>query len=65
MCGVTSIDGKGMYTGKNRSILLCALTFSEVHNLKSAVAQGDPKDVVIVTPAQEILGGGFASLQEG
>ncbi|HET7143592.1 MAG TPA: DUF2270 domain-containing protein [Anaerolineales bacterium] len=60
--GVTSIKGKGMYTGKNRSILLCALTVTEVHNLKAAVALEDPKAVVIVTPAQEILGGGFAPL---
>ena len=28
--GVTSIDAKGMYTGKARSILLCALTVTEV-----------------------------------
>ena len=62
--GVTSIDGKGMYTGMYRSILLCALTATEVHNLKSVVAREDPKAVVIVTPAQEVLGGGFAPLQE-
>lgn len=62
--GVTSLDGKGMYTGKNRSVLLCALTVTEVHHLKSAVAQEDIKAVVIVTPAQEILGGGFTPLQE-
>ena len=62
--GVTAISGKGMYTGKDRSILLCALTVTEVHNLKSVVAKEDPKAVVIVLPAQEILGGGFAPLQE-
>jgi len=62
--GVTAIQGKGMYTGKNRSILMCALTVTEVHNLKTAVAKEDPKAVVIVSPAQEILGAGFAPLQE-
>lgn len=62
--GVTAINGKGMYTGKNRSILLCALTVTEVHNLKSAVAKEDPKAVVIVSPAQEILGGGFTPLEK-
>jgi uncharacterized membrane protein len=61
--GVTAMQGKGMYTGKDRSILLCALTVTEVHNLKSAVAREDPKAVVIVSPAQEILGGGFAPLE--
>ena len=58
--GVTAISSKGMCTGKDRSILLCALTITEAHNLKSAVAKEDPKAVVIVSPAQEILGGGFA-----
>lgn len=62
--GVTAMQGKGMYTGNDRSILMCALTITEVHNLKSAVAKEDPKAVVIVSPAQEILGGGFAPLTE-
>jgi uncharacterized membrane protein len=62
--GVTAMQGKGMYTGNDRSILMCALTVTEVHNLKSAVAKEDPKAVVIVSPAQEILGGGFAPLTE-
>ncbi len=62
--GVTAIQGKGMYTGKDRTILLCALTITEVHNLKTAVAKEDPKAVVIVSPAQEILGAGFAPLEE-
>lgn len=60
--GVTAISGKGMYTGKDRSVLMCALTVTEAHNLKSAVGKEDPKAVVIVSPAQEILGGGFAPL---
>ncbi|MBC7879103.1 MAG: DUF2270 domain-containing protein [Anaerolineales bacterium] len=62
--GVTAIDGTGMYTGTARTILLCALTVTEVHNLKSAVAKEDSKAVVIVSPAQEILGGGFSPLEE-
>lgn len=60
--GVTSMQGKGMYTGKDRSILMCALTITEAHALKAAVAKEDPTAVVIVSPAQEILGGGFAPL---
>jgi uncharacterized membrane protein len=60
--GVTSMTGKGMYTGEDRSILMCALTVTEVHNLKSAVAKEDPNAFVIVSPAQEILGRGFNPL---
>jgi uncharacterized membrane protein len=62
--GVTALQGKGMYTGMDRSVLMCALTVTEVHNLKSAVAKEDPNAFVIISPAQEILGRGFNPLDE-
>lgn len=62
--GVTALSGKGMYTGQEHPVLMCALTVTEVHNLKSAVAKEDPQAFVIVSPAQEVLGLGFNSLEE-
>jgi uncharacterized membrane protein len=62
--GVTALSGKGMYTGKERSVLICALTVTEAHNLKSAVAKEDPTAFVVVSAAQEILGRGFNPLAE-
>ena len=62
--GVTTIAAKGMYTGQDRSILICALTITEVHNLKKAVAKEDPTAFVVVSAAQEILGRGFNPLSE-
>lgn len=62
--GVTAMQGKGMYTGKDRSVLMCALTVTEVHNLKSAVSKEDPQAFVVVSPAQEVLGRGFNPLEE-
>ncbi len=62
--GVTAMSGKGMYTGQDRSILICALTVTEVHNLKTAVAKEDPHAFVIVSPAQEVLGRGFNPLAD-
>ncbi len=62
--GVTAIEGRGMYTGSERSVLMCALTVTEVHNLKSAVAKEDPQAFVIVSPAKEVLGRGFNPLEE-
>lgn len=62
--GVTAMQGKGMYTGTERTILMCALTVTEAHNLKAAVAKEDPQAFVIVSPAQEILGRGFIPLEE-
>jgi uncharacterized membrane-anchored protein YitT (DUF2179 family) len=62
--GVTALTGKGMYTGQDRSVLICALTVTEVHNLKNAVAREDPNAFVVVSAAQEILGRGFNPLSE-
>jgi uncharacterized membrane-anchored protein YitT (DUF2179 family) len=62
--GVTAMPGKGMYTGREHSVLMCALTITEVHNLKSAVAKEDPRAFVIVSPAQEVLGRGFNPLED-
>ncbi|HEX6268978.1 MAG TPA: DUF2270 domain-containing protein [Anaerolineales bacterium] len=62
--GVTALSGKGMYTGREHSVLMCALTVTEVHNLKSAVATEDPAAFVVVSAAQEILGRGFNPLTQ-
>ncbi len=62
--GVTAVNGKGMYTGADRMVLMCAITVTEIHNLKSAVAKEDPAAFVIVSPAHEILGRGFNPLAE-
>jgi uncharacterized membrane protein len=62
--GVTALAGKGMYTGQERSVLICALTVTEVHNLKAAVVKEDPNAFVVVSTAQEILGRGFNPLAE-
>jgi len=62
--GITALSGKGMYTGQERSVLICALTVTEVHYLKAAVNKEDPSAFVVVTAAQEILGRGFNPLAE-
>ena len=62
--GVTALAGKGMYTGQEKSVLICALTVTEVHNLKFAVSKEDPNALVVVSAAQEILGRGFNPLSD-
>ena len=64
MRGVTGLPGKGMYTGSEHTILMCALTVTEVSHLKSLVNLEDPNAFVIVMPAQEVLGKGFNPLQD-
>jgi uncharacterized membrane protein len=60
--GVTSLAGTGMYTGQSHAVLLCAITVTEVGQLKSLVRGQDENAFVIVTPAKEVFGKGFSSL---
>jgi len=60
--GVTALSGTGMYTHRPHAILMCALTVTEVAQLKSLVSSVDPNAFVVVSPAQEILGKGFSPL---
>jgi hypothetical protein len=60
--GVTALDGKGMYTGEDRAILMCALTVTEVNNLRSVIAKIDPTAFVATSSAYEVLGRGFQPL---
>jgi hypothetical protein len=60
--GVTALKGKGMYTGEERDVLLCAVRPAEIKHLKTLVHQVDPDAFVVVSSAQEIVGGEFSPL---
>ena len=62
--GATVVAGKGAYTRKEHSVLLVALTITEVSQLKALVAKADPNAFVIVSPAQSVFGKGFSSLED-
>jgi hypothetical protein len=57
--GVTSLQGKGMYTGDSRTVLLCAVNATEIAHLKSLVYQVDPEAFIVVNPAHDIIGRNF------
>jgi len=59
--GVTSLRGKGMYTGQDRDVLLCVLSKKQIPDLKAIVSEIDPNAFVIVLEAREVLGEGFGS----
>ncbi len=61
--GVTSLEGTGMYSGRKRSVLFCAVEPSEIPSMKSAVYATDEDAFVVVNPAEEIWGGGFEDLR--
>lgn len=62
--GVTGLRGQGMYTGKNKNVLLCVLSKKQIPDLKTIVAEIDPSAFVIVVEAREVLGEGFGSDRE-
>lgn len=62
--GVTEMSGKGMYTGEDRAILMCALTVTEIPNLRSVIAKIDPDAFVATSRAYEVLGRGFQPLSK-
>jgi len=58
--GVTVLHGQGGYTGEQRPVLYVVVSPHEVGRLKRLVSQVDRAAFVAITPAQEVLGEGFA-----
>ncbi len=57
--GVTGLYGKGMYTDKDKLVLICAAGRRDVANIKSLIMNIDNNAFVIVTNSREVLGYGF------
>jgi uncharacterized membrane protein len=60
--GATCLHGKGVYSQQERDVLMVAVTVTEIAQLEQLVREVDPNAFVIVTPAHEVLGRGFAPL---
>lgn len=57
--GVTSLDGNGMYSGKERKILFCVVAPKEIVKIREIVREFDPGAFVIVSDVREVFGEGF------
>lgn len=57
--GVTGLKGRGMYSGRDKDILMCAVSKKEVVRLIQIIKTADEKAFVIVSDAKEVLGEGF------
>lgn len=57
--GVTSLPGKGMYSGEDRSVLMVALDPNQAGYLKQAVYSVDPSAFVIILGTEHVIGAGF------
>ncbi len=57
--GATGLNGKGMYTGHSKNVLLSVVSSKEVILLKELVRSVDEKAFVIVADVREVMGEGF------
>ena len=61
--GVTLFKGKGMYSKKEKDVLLCAVNRSQFVRLKEIVSLVDKDAFVMVTEIFEVLGEGFKEIK--
>lgn len=57
--GITGLYGKGMYTGDEKLVMMCAVDRREIANVKDLILEIDKDAFVIVSNAREALGYGF------
>ncbi|MEA4811771.1 MAG: YitT family protein [Anaerolineaceae bacterium] len=62
--GTTIINAQGGYSKKERPILFCVVTSSELMQLKTIVQDIDPEAFMVVGSSNEALGEGFTPLKE-
>lgn len=62
--GGTFLDGKGMYNGKERTIIYTVVNRRELQILQAYISKIDPKAFLTVINASEILGEGFKPISE-
>lgn len=58
--GITIINGRGVYSGKNIEIIMCVMNRKQLVEAKVVVTETDPKAFIVITSAHEVLGEGFS-----
>lgn len=57
--GITGLYGKGMYTNKEKLVLICAAARRDVIRVKTMAKKIDPQAFIIISNAREVFGIGF------
>ena len=57
--GLTGLEARGMYTGKEKCVLFCIVPQKQIVQLKDMVHEIDDHAFVIVSDVREVLGEGF------
>ena len=57
--GVTGLNGRGMYTGRDKRVLICICSNKDLVSIKDIVRKYDPRAFLVVGNVTEALGEGF------
>ena len=57
--GTTGLLGKGLYTKKDKLVLMCAASRGDVARVKNIAREIDPNSFIIITNSREVVGQGF------
>lgn len=57
--GATALHSRGLYTDKERDVVMCVITRKELTELQDLVRNIDPNAFMIITEVHEVLGHGF------
>ncbi|QWU43229.1 MULTISPECIES: YitT family protein [Bacillus] len=57
--GVTVLEGRGGYTGKNKEVLYVVINKQELVKLKQVISRVDEDAFVVIHDVRDVLGGGF------
>ncbi len=60
--GVTHLEAKGAYTGRQQPVVLCVAARQEIMAVKRIVLEEDEKAFMFISEAHEALGEGFSRL---
>ena len=57
--GITGIYSKGMYTNKDKMMLMCVASRREIIDIRQIANKIDPKSFIVITNVREVYGKGF------
>ncbi|MEA4816533.1 MAG: YitT family protein [Lachnospiraceae bacterium] len=61
--GVTALNATGMYTGEDKSVIMCVFSQKEIARFRDAVRNADKDAFIFITDVKEVLGKGFVYME--
>ena len=62
--GVTSLDGRGVYSNRKKNVLVCLASAREIARILQIVEKNDDNAFVFIQDVKEIMGEGFVKICE-